>query len=151
MVERSPLDPFGLIAELASQIEKAGNRYGSEVVGSADFSAALNRALVVGLGVKKLNGDALRQMQLLFNVASHDDIVAITEKLQAIDDKLLAMTQVLERLDRQNMPAQNATPRTRKPPEPAPAVLPPPALPSADVPRPEPDQAGRGRRGKKAS
>lgn len=132
MGERSLLDPFGLIAELASQIEKAGNRTGNERMGSAEFSAALNKALALSLGVRKLSGDALRRVQLALNVASHDDIVALNEKLQAIDEKLLAITQVLERLDPQAVPAEPARPRTRKPPpEPAPAAPAAPAAPPA--------------------
>jgi hypothetical protein len=132
--ERSLLDPFGVIAEFAAQIEKAGNRAGNEHMRSAEFSAALNRALAVSVGAKKLSGDALRRMQLLFNVASHDDIVAVTEKLQAIDEKLLAIAQVLERLDPQAPPPERARPRTRKPPpQPAPAA---PAPVVAEEPAP---------------
>lgn len=139
MAGRSLLDPFGLIAELAAQIEKAGNRAGNERMRSTEFSAAMNRALAVRLGVKKLSGDALRRVQLLFNVASHDDIVAVTEKLQEIDEKLHAITQVLERLDPQAPPPERVRPRTRKaPPEPA-----PPARPPIAAPEPAPGRARR--------
>ena len=135
MVERSLLDPFGLIAEFAAQLEKVGNRAGNERMRSPEFSVAMNRALAISLGVKKLSGDSLRRAQLLFNVASHDDIVAVTEKLQAIDEKLLAITQVLERLDPQAPPVQPVRPRTRKPPpEPAPAAPSPPVVAPKLVP-----------------
>lgn len=143
MGERSLLDPFGLIAELASQIEKAGNRAGNERMRSAEFSAALNKALALSLGVRKLSGDALRRVQLALNVASHDDIVALNEKLQAIDEKLLAITQVLERLDPQAAPAEPVRPRTRKPPpEPAPVA-------SAPAPAPEPPAPAKRRPARK--
>jgi len=139
VAERSLLDPFGVIAALAAQIEKTGNRAGNEWMRSPEFSAALNRALVVSLGVKKLTGDARRRVQLLLNVASHDDIVAVSEKLQAIEEKLLAITQVLERLDPQAPRAVPARPRTRKPPpEPAPATP-----PTVAAPEPAPKRAGR--------
>lgn len=142
MGERSLLDPFGLIAELAAQIEKAGNRAGNERMRSAEFSATLNKALALSLGVRKLSGDALRRVQLALNVASHDDIVAVNEKLQAIDEKLLDITQVLERLDPQAVPAEPVRPRTRKPPpEPAPVLASAPAPVAANAPPATPEPA----------
>lgn len=150
MAERSLLDPFGLIAALAAKVEKAGNSAGNERMRSAEFSAAMNRALTLSLGARKLSGDALRRAQLVFNVASHDDIVAVQEKLAAIDEKLLAITQVLERLDPQAPPPAPVRPRTRKPPpEPAPSPSPSPAptvaapAPAAEEPAPAPAPAKR--------
>jgi hypothetical protein len=129
--QRSPLDVFGVFAELATQFEQAGNLAANASMKSAEFSRAMNEALAASVGAQRIGLEARRRVYELFDVASHSDIVAVQERLAAIDEKLHTIAEVLSRLDPMASAAP-ARPRTRKPPaesmaEPSPTPAPAPA------------------------
>jgi hypothetical protein len=125
--QRSPFDMFGLFADWATQFEQAGNREGNRTMQSAEFSRLMNEALAASTGAQRVAFEARRRFYEMFDVASHSDIVAVQERLAAIDEKLHTIADVLSRLDPlATGTATPARPRTRKPP-PEPIAQPSPA------------------------
>ena len=139
MAERSMLDPFGLWAELAAIVEKVGNEAGQRGMKSAEFSALMNKALAGSITARKAIHEAMRRYLEVMNLPSRDDITALGEQLRAVEDRLVDMSAVLERLDPNGGAGGRAAPpippRTRKPPPEAssdsPAASAPAAVPAA--------------------
>lgn len=138
MAERSMLDPFGLWAGLASQVEKLGNQVGQDGMKSAEFSALMNKALAGSMTARKAVRELMRRYLEVMNLPSRDDVTALAEQLRALEDRLVDVAAALERLAPDGGTGGRASvpipPRTRKPPDvPAagPAASAAPATPPA--------------------
>jgi len=135
MAERSMLDPFGLWAGLASQLEKVGNQAAQGSLNSAEFSALMNKALAGSMTARKALRAAMRRYLEVMNLPSRDDVTALGEQLRALEDRLVDVSAALDRLA-PNGGAGGRTavpipPRTRKPPPEASADAPAASAPVA--------------------
>ncbi len=135
MAEPTPLDPFALVRELVAQWEKSVNQYATPLMHSDEFAMGANTAMGAALGAKKLAQELSQRSFEAMNVASRADIIALGDRLQAIEDRMIGMQATLDRLaGGGTLPARPAPSRTRKPPQPVVE-----AAAAAPAPKPAPD------------
>lgn len=119
MSEPMSLDPFALMRDLVSQLEKGVNEYASPLLKSEGFAKSANKATSSALAAKKLVQDLTQRYLEALNIPSRTDLLALADRLQAIEDRLLGMQETLDRLaGGSGKPVLPAPSRTRKPPEP---------------------------------
>ncbi|MCC6917611.1 MAG: hypothetical protein IT548_00315 [Alphaproteobacteria bacterium] len=112
---KSPFqDPIALWRDMLDKWEKQVNETGNKVMGSEQFSGVMGKASTLPLQMQKLTGEFMAKYLSAMNLPSRDDIVALGERLGAIEDKL---HRIGAALDAKGGPAQPfaGPPRTRKP------------------------------------
>jgi hypothetical protein len=136
MAESSSLfDPFGIWSGLAAQLEKRAKELAQQGVNSEQFTQGMNKALGATLAAKKVNKDLMRRWLESLDVPTRADVEALGERLQAIDDRLVAIADALDRLAGPGTTGASlpSPPRTKKPPpkeHALPAAAPTPAPPA---------------------
>lgn len=115
-----------------SQWEKGFNEFAGKTTQSEQFSEGMNRAMGASLQAKKVSSELSNRYLAAFNIPNRDDVTAIADQLQSIEDRLIELTSMVERLSGASgaaAPAPAGPRRTRKPPpaEDAPAATPAPA------------------------
>ena len=121
---RSLLDPFGFWQGLGSRLEQGLQRLADGGVRSDGFASGMNKAMQTSLLAERQLRDLQRRLLALLNLPSRSELLNLGEKLQAIEDRMMALSLQLSRLDGDTAAARHAPPsppRTRKPP-PAAAV-----------------------------
>ena len=136
----STLDPFALWRDLVSQMEKGVNEIADPALKSDEFAQVANKVLGASLAGKALKREMLNRYFGSLNLPTRSDIEALSDRLQAIEDRLIGMSTTLDRLagvkPRGGTGAAVAAPsRTRKPP--------PPVQEAAAAPAPAPAPAAR--------
>lgn len=145
---RSLLDPFDLLRGLGARLEKGLEDVAGRSVKSDGFAQTMHKAMGASLSAKKLTNEIQNRLLAALNMPSRADILALGERLQMVEDRIIALAGTLDRLDRlggDRLPLRTALPlpappRTRKPPA-------PPALAAAPTMAPKP--AARRSRAKK--
>ena len=119
MAEPTSLDPFALVRDLVSQIEKKVNEIANPLMKSDGFAQGANRAMSAAMVAKKLAQDLTQRYFEALNIPSRADVIALTDRLQALEDRMINMQSTLDRLaGGAGRPALPAPSRTRKPPAP---------------------------------
>jgi hypothetical protein len=112
-------DPIALWRDMVDKWEKQFNEAGNKLMGSEQFSGAMGKASTVPLQLQKLTGEFMAKYLATLNLPSREDIVALGERLSAIEDKLHRLTVAL---DAKPAAPLVSPPRTRKPPAKAPTA-----------------------------
>ena len=137
MAEPTSLDPFALVRDLVSQIEKKVNEVANPLMRSDGFAQGANKAMSAAMVAKKLAQDLTQRYFEALNIPSRADVIALTERLQALEDRMINMQSTLDRLaGGANRPALPAPSRTRKPPAPIIEVAAAPAPKRTRKPKP---------------
>lgn len=137
MAEPKSLDPFALVRDLVSRLEKGFNEVANPIMKSDGFSKGANTAMSAAMVAKKLAQDLTQRYFEALNIPSRSDIVALTDRLQALEDRMINMQSTLDRLaGGGNRPALPAPSRTRKPPAPVIEVAAAPAARRTRKPKP---------------
>ena len=111
-------DPLGMWREMLDKFERQFNEAGNKVMGQEQFSAVVNKASVLPLAMQKALGEAMAKYFAALNLPSRDDIVALGERIGAVERELHRLSAALA-----PAPAPAVTPpRTRKPKPAAPAA-----------------------------
>ena len=124
MAEKAPLDPEAMWRDLIGKWEKATNELANQSMGSDEFSRSMNRMMGAQVDFQKSFGDLISRYLVSLNLPSRSEMVAIGERLGAIESSLERIATTLERMA--GTPSDVATgarpPRTKQPPgKPAPA------------------------------
>ncbi len=134
MAQPPTLDPFALWRDLVSQMEKGVNEFADPAMKSDEFAKVANKVVGATVAGKALKREMMNRYFGALNLPTRSDIEAISDRLQAIEDRLIGMSATLDRLAGVTPRAGTglAVPmpaRTKKPPavQPAPAPAPPPA------------------------
>jgi hypothetical protein len=140
MSQSSLLDPFALWRDLVSEMEKGVNDAAAPSLGSAEFVAAMNQALSASVAGKALKREMMNRYLRTMNLPTRSDVEALSDRLHAIEDRLIGMSATLDRLagvrPGGSGPGVVAPPRTKRPPAPmSDAALAAPAAPSARAAR----------------
>lgn len=104
-------DPLGMWRDMLDKFERQFNEAGNKVMGQEQFSAAMNKASVLPLAMQKALGEAMAKYFAALNLPSREDIVALGERLGAVERELHRLGAALAPAP---APAVNP-PRTRKP------------------------------------
>jgi hypothetical protein len=121
----SLLDPFDLSRGLAARLEKGLERLADWGVRSDGFTRGMHKALAASLLASRVTNRLQNRLLEAMNLPTRSDLLALGEKLQALEDRVIAISTAIDRRDSRgpHRPAAlPSPPRTRKPP---------PALPQA--------------------
>jgi hypothetical protein len=131
---KSLLDPFDLLRGLAAWLERGLEQAADRGVRSTGFTRAMHRALDASLLARRLSTQIQDGLLGALNLPTRADVLRLGERLQALEDRIIALSVDLAASDRPHRAAATATllpspPRTKKPPPAAaPAVAAPKRL-----------------------
>jgi hypothetical protein len=125
MAEPTSLDPFALVRDLVSRLEKGINEFANPLMKSDGFAQGANKAMSAAMVAKKLAQELTQRYFEALNIPSRSDVIALGDRLQALEDRMITMQSTLDRLagGAAGRPALAAPARTRKPPEPVAEVV----------------------------
>ena len=106
---QNPLDTW---RQFITDSERQWNGFFKEVLGSDTASGAMATFMEAQLTVQRLVADNLERYYTTFNIPTHNDLVALAERMKAIEDTLSRLEVAMSR----KMPvAAKAVPPRRKP------------------------------------
>ncbi len=106
----NPLDTF---RQFITDSERQWNGFFKEVLGTDGASSAMNAFVEASLTVQRMVADNLERYYQTFNIPTHNDLVALGERMKAIEETLARVEQALATL------APEATKRAATRPKPA--------------------------------
>ena len=111
----TPNDPMAFFRQMISQWEKAANEFGGKAVSSSEFAQGMNQMTTASLTVQQAVSEATGKALTAANMPTRADIIALGERLGAVEARLFRIETLLT-----HAPAANAVPtgpkRTRQPP-----------------------------------
>jgi len=121
MAEQPLLDPFWFWRNLVEQMGKSVNQNAKENMQSEEFGRALAHVTDASVAGRNMTRALMKKYFEAFDLPSRSDMLALDERLQAIEDQLINLTATLNRLNpdapvRAAQPTGTAPARTRKPP-----------------------------------
>ncbi len=124
MAERPGMDPLGMWREWVAQSERQWNAFLNQAMATDEFSQAMGKFMDFYLNLQKGMNEAMSRYLQLVNMPSRQEVLALGERLSAIEERLGRIEGALarERGDggRGAQAAEAAAaprpPRTRKPP-----------------------------------
>jgi hypothetical protein len=125
MAEPTLLDPFALMRDLVSQLEKGVNDLANPLMKTEGFAKGANNAMSAAMVATKLARELSQRYFEALNMPSRTDFLALADRLQSIEDRMINMQATLDELaGGGNRSALPAPARTRKPPAPIVDVAP---------------------------
>lgn len=120
---RSPLpDPFALWRELISQSERQWNTLLNEAMATDQFSQSMGRFMDLYVAMQKSMGETMGRYLAALNMPTRADVLALNDRLLAIEQRLASLERSLGRLGAVREPDRDAPaadalrpPRTKKP------------------------------------
>ncbi len=121
MADPASIDPFALWRDFTSQLEKRANELANQATESDQFTGVMNKAMSASLVAKKTANEMTNRYLSAMNLPSRADIDALGERLRMIEERLIGMSAVLDRLAGPKVAGAAGLPtigpsRTRKPP-----------------------------------
>ncbi len=113
----NPLDTW---RQFITDSERQWNGFFKDVLGTEGFSSSMNAAVEASLTLQRLVADNLERYYTTFNIPTHNDLVALGERMKAIEDTLsrleVALAQSNPKLAAVVRPAPRRKPaRTKRP------------------------------------
>ncbi|HXK33429.1 MAG TPA: hypothetical protein VNM91_05375 [Dehalococcoidia bacterium] len=82
---QNPLDTW---RQFITDSERQWNAFFKDVLGTEGASSALNTWVEASLTVQRMVADQLERYYAAFNIPSHSDLVALGERMKAIEESL---------------------------------------------------------------
>lgn len=111
MSKKNPLDPFEMWREMFTKFEEDANAAVTDSMQTEAFKQGFAPLSVLSAEMKQNYQKGLESYFKALNLPSRDDIAALEERLQRIEDKIDVLTPIDER-----EPPATRPRRTRKPP-----------------------------------
>ena len=112
-------DPLGIWRDLAPRLEKGLERLANRGVKSDAFARGMHGALRASLIASKLRRALQDRLFEALNLPSRTDLLALGDRLQAVEDSVIGLSAALERSAGSGVPARAGLPapppRTRRP------------------------------------
>ncbi|MBI2723425.1 MAG: hypothetical protein HYX50_00040 [Chloroflexi bacterium] len=89
----NPLDTW---RQFITDSERQWNGFFKEVLGTEGASTALNTWVEASLTVQRMVADNLERYYTTFNIPTHNDLLALGERMKAIEDTLARLESALE-------------------------------------------------------
>lgn len=118
-----PTDPAALFRDLLGQWETAANQFGQEMLKSGEAARAMGAATTVTAKGQEATREAMGKALTVFNLPSRAEIVALSEQVARVEERLSRIESLLIKLAGEGAAPAAPKPRvarTRKPPEAAP-------------------------------
>lgn len=112
----NPLDTW---RQFITDSERQWNGFFKEVLGTDTFSSAMNTWVEAALTMQRMVADNLERYYTTFNIPSHQDLVALGERMKAIEETLARIEAALELANPEAAKKLKARPkpaRTKRPP-----------------------------------
>ncbi len=116
---KSLLDPFDLFRGVAARLERGLEQAADLGVSSSGFTRVMHRALDASLLARRLSTQLQDGLLGALNLPTRADVLHLGERLQALEDRIIALSADLaarERPHRAIATALPSPPRTKKPP-----------------------------------
>lgn len=98
MSDKNPMDPFAMWRDMLGQWEKGMNAAANKTMASGDFSREMNRVLGASLQMKKARKELLTRYFDALNLPTKDDLNALGERLQAMEEQIVRVADAVERM-----------------------------------------------------
>jgi hypothetical protein len=112
----NPLDTW---RQFITDSERQWNGFFKEVLGTEGFSSSMNAAVEASLTVQRMIADNLERLYTTFNIPTHNDLVALGERMKAIEDTLARLESALAesnpKISAVVHPARRKPARTKRP------------------------------------
>jgi hypothetical protein len=112
-------NPLDLWRQFITDSERQWNSFFKDVLGSDSASSAMNTMMEASLTVQRMVADNLERYYTTFNIPTHNDLLALGERMRAIEDTLGRIETALTAVAPEQMkPARNRPKprRTKRPP-----------------------------------
>ena len=114
-------DPAAAWRDLVGQWEKNLNELANRTMGSDEFSKAINQAMGLSAGMQTSLSEAMGRYLASLNLPSRAEMAGIGERLNAIEERLDRVLNLLQRPTGAAQPggatATTRPPRTKRPPD----------------------------------
>ena len=81
-------NPLDLWRQFITDSERQWNGFFKDVLGTDGFSSAMNTWVEASLSVQRMVADQLERYYTAFNIPTHNDLVALGERMKGIEDTL---------------------------------------------------------------
>jgi hypothetical protein len=93
-VEQTP-NPLDTWRQFITDSERQWNGFFKDVLGTDGFSSSMNAAVEASLTLQRMVADNLERYYTTFNIPTHNDLVALGERMRAIEDTLARLESAL--------------------------------------------------------
>ncbi|HLB23749.1 MAG TPA: hypothetical protein VJP07_06620 [Dehalococcoidia bacterium] len=112
--QQNPLDMW---RQFITDSERQWNAFFKDVLGTDGFSSAMNTWVEASLTVQRMVADQLERYYAAFNIPTHNDLVALGERMKAIEETLARLeTQIAAAPVRARASTRASKTATIKPP-----------------------------------
>jgi hypothetical protein len=117
MADEQTQNPLDLWRQFITDSERQWNGFFKDVLGTDTFSTSMNAWVEASLTVQRMIADQLERYYTAFNIPTHGDLVALGERMKAIEDTLARIEAAMEPADAVSRATVRAKPaRTKRPP-----------------------------------
>jgi hypothetical protein len=112
-------NPLDLWRQFITDSERQWNSFFKDVLGSDTASSAMNTMMEASLTVQRMIADNLERYYTTFNIPTHNDLVALGERMRAIEDTLARIESAFAAVAPEEMKRTRNRPkprRTKRPP-----------------------------------
>ncbi len=88
MAETTTQNPLDTWRQFITDSERQWNGFFKDVLGTDTFSSAMNTWVEASLTVQRMVADNLERYYTAFNIPSHGDLVALAERMKAVEETL---------------------------------------------------------------
>ena len=88
MADENTQNPLDLWRQFITDSERQWNGFFKDVLGTDAFSTSMNAWVEASLTVQRMIADQLERYYTAFNIPTHGDLVALGERMKAIEDTL---------------------------------------------------------------
>ena len=88
-------NPLDMWRQFITDSERQWNGFFKDVLGTDGFSSAMNTWVEASLSVQRMVADQLERYYTAFNIPTHNDLVALGERMKGIEDTLARLESVI--------------------------------------------------------
>ncbi len=93
---QGPFDPLALWRDMLTKWESSFNDAANKNMASPEFSRFMNQAMGMSVRMQQTMGELMGKYLTAMNMPSRADLVAISERLQSIEDQLARLSAAVE-------------------------------------------------------
>ena len=117
MADNDTQNPLDLWRQFITDSERQWNGFFKDVLGTDTFSTSMNAWVEASLTVQRMVADQLERYYAAFNIPTHNDLIALGERMKAIEDTLARIEAAMVPADAVSRTSIRPKPaRTKRPP-----------------------------------
>jgi hypothetical protein len=117
MADEQTQNPLDLWRQFITDSERQWNGFFKDVLGTDAFSTSMNAWVEASLTVQRMIADQLERYYTAFNIPTHGDLIALGERMKAIEETLARIEASIAPPDAVSRTSVRPKPaRTKRPP-----------------------------------